>query len=330
MNNYSVLDRPPRDFRPPRILDAPKPRPLARPKPERLPRRRGVTIAIHLSGAFSLLTATDTQETYSSGEKVDSGKIISASRLKPLGSINIAGAGDSTYVKAISQELSNKFQNFAGTIAELETEIRETASSFYADHVMPFVGKVEHYNVPNYALLLAVDHEGNEKLWNIEKTMVTDASLYDCIGAGKPAADGLVGRLYPRYPTLDSLAILAAYVIYRVKSTVDGCGLKTEIRFIQHGRFGIGFVPPDRIEAWEALFQKYERLEREIFYHAMNFSVRPAPPPPPVSEAMQKQGIAYDHEKTHPPQMRPMPDIGKEIAEIQAEFAKFPILKPLS
>jgi hypothetical protein len=285
-----------------------------------------MTIAIHLSGAFSLLTATDTQETYSTGEKVDSGKIISYGRANPLGSISIAGAGDSDYIKAASQELARKFQDSCGTFDQLEAELRGTARGFYTDHVLPFVGNCEDENIPDYSLLVAVTHESNDRLWNIERTMMTDAALYDCIGAGKPAADSLLNRLYPRYPTLDSLAVLAAYVIYRVKSTVDGCGLKTEIRFMQRAKFGVGFVPTETIDRWEDLFRKYDRLQREVFYHAMNFMARPEAPPLSVQQSMQQSGNRYDHEQAFPAQMKPLPEIVKEIEEIRAEFAKFPVL----
>jgi hypothetical protein len=127
MNNYSFSGSATRDFREARILDRPKPRPLPKPKPQRLPRKRHVTIAIHLSGAASLLTATDTQGTYDSGDKVDTGKIIGAWRAKPLGAINIAGAGDSSYIKALSQEIDREFKKCDGTLEELETTIREVA-----------------------------------------------------------------------------------------------------------------------------------------------------------------------------------------------------------
>jgi len=284
-----------------------------------------MTIAIHLAGAFSLLTATDTQETYSSGEKVDSGKIISAGRGNPIGSISIAGAGDSEYIEALSQELSKTFQAFRGSFEELEAKVRETAKGFYSEHVLPFVGKFDDDNVPDYSLLIAASHEGKDVLWNVERTMLTDAALYDCIGSGKPAADSLLNRLYPIYPTLDSLAVLAAYVIYRVKSTVDGCGLKTEIRFIQRDKFAIGLVPPATIDRWETQFKKYDRLEREILYHAMNFIERPPAPPPAIQKTMPN----YNHEQTFRAQMRPMQEIVKEIEAMRAEFANLTIAPPV-
>jgi hypothetical protein len=312
------------DIRDARILP-PRPRPLPRPKPERLPRKRQVTIAVHLSGAFSLLTATDTQGTYDSGDKVDTGKIIGAWRAKPLGAINIAGAGDSSYIKALSQEIDREFKKFDGTIEELETKVREIAGEFYMENVFPYEGKRKRKDIPDYSLLVALRHEGNSKLWNIEGTLLTESTAFDCIGIGAPVAERLLNRLYPIYPTLDSLAVLAAYVIWQVKSSVDGCGLNTEIRIIHQDR--PVFVAADKILAWESLFRRYEKLEREIFYHAMNFIVRPAGPPPAVQKVIEeKSGHPYDHEQAQPGQMKPLPDINKEIEAIRAEFAKLPIL----
>ena len=287
-----------------------------------------MTIAIHLSGGASLVTATDTQETYSSGEKVDSGKIISYGRLNPLGSISIAGAGDSQYIKAISQEIGRKFQAFNGSFEELEAEIRKSAADFYKAHIFPFEGKRELKDIPDYSLLIAAYHEGKDRLWDVENDLLTDSSLFDCIGAGKPAADSLLNRLYPRYPTLDSLAILAAYVIYRVKKTVDGCGLNTEIRYLIPDSFAVGLVPPEAIEKWESLFRKYDRLERDTLYHALNFPVRPPAPPLPVLESMRKSGIVYNHETSFPAQMKPLPELVQDIEEIRAEFARIPSFDP--
>ena len=59
-----------------------------------------------------------------------------------------------------------------------------------------------------------------------------EASTFDCAGVGNPTAAALLSKFYPIYPTLENIAVLASYVIYRVKSSVDGCGLETEIRTI--------------------------------------------------------------------------------------------------
>ncbi len=100
-----------------------------------------MTIAIHLSGHFSLITATDTQGTYGSGDKVDSGKIMGSWRARQRGAINIAGAGDSSYITALSEEIDREFHKFEGTIEDLEAKVREVSGEFYRDNVFPYEGK---------------------------------------------------------------------------------------------------------------------------------------------------------------------------------------------
>jgi hypothetical protein len=289
----------------------PRPRVFPRLIPRRLPREKKVTIAIHLmAGGGSLITAADTQETYNTGAKVDAGKIAGAWRGVPLGAINVTGAGDSEYIDALTQEIIRQFQNFTGTPEELEKSIRRVVRIFYKVHVMPFVGKFDDENVPDYRLLIAIRHEGTRKLWTVNKALMTEDNSFGCVGIGKATAQTLLSRLFPLYPSLDSVAVLAAYVIYRVKSTVDGCGLKTEIRFIHRGMPGI--VPDDRIGRWENLFRKYNLLERDLLYQAMNFTLKPPAPLP--------------FDKLVPAQMRPLTDILKHAEEMREEFSKAIIL----
>jgi hypothetical protein len=297
-----------------------KPRPfLHKPKPHGLPRERKLTIALHMwSGDFSYVTAADTQTTYyPSGEKVHGGKIAGAWRRDPWGAINITGAGDALYIDALSQKLIEHFDDFKGaTIEQLKRNFERITRAFYAIHVLPFVGRLQDENLPDYKLLVAVTHHGIGKLWTVHKTIVEEAGIYECVGVGTAAARSLIGRFWSQYPTLDSTCILAAYVIYRVKSSVEGCGLKTEIRFIH--RNTLGFVRPDLIDQWESLFKKYDDLEEEIFYHAMNFAIRPSYPP--VPDHLPKFEDAF------PPQMRPLPDIVKDIEAMRAEFAKLTVI----
>jgi hypothetical protein len=139
-----------------------------------------------------------------------------------------------------------------------------------------------------------------------ESCDVLHAIFIDCL---------LFNRLYPRYPTLDSVAVLAAYVIYRVKASVEGCGLGTEIYVIHQYRIGI--VPFDLINRWESLFRRYDRLEREIFSHAMNFVMRPSIP-------AQLAGTHFTE-----PEMRPLQQIVADIEAMRAEFNTLTILEIL-
>jgi isoaspartyl peptidase/L-asparaginase-like protein (Ntn-hydrolase superfamily) len=115
-----------------------------------------MTIAIRLSaGDFSYLTATGTQVTYTSGAKGDSGKIRGAWRREPIGAINIAGAGDSSSITALSQEIVKMFQKFSGSANQLEERIDAIVHTFYKKRVLPFIAKLDDANVPDYSLLIA-------------------------------------------------------------------------------------------------------------------------------------------------------------------------------
>jgi len=275
-----------------------------------------MTIAIQLAaGNFSYVTASDTQVTDEGvSAKVDLGKIRGAFRANPSGAINVAGAGWESYITTVSQEIVDMFQRFRGTADQLEKRMRSLVREFYKTQVLPFVGQLDDENVPDYSLLIAARHKRVTKLWNVDGMLFKKSEMpFDCIGIGDSVATALLNKLYPRHPTLDSIAVLAAYVIYRVKSSVDGCGLKTEIRFIHQDKIGI--VPFDRIEKWEALFQKYERLEREVLYHTMNFILAPQIP----------SFVPKEHAAAFPPQMKPLPEIVKDIEAMREEFSKVTI-----
>ncbi len=275
-----------------------------------------MTIAIQLAaGNFSYVTASDTQVTDEGvSAKVDLGKIRGAFRANPSGAINVAGAGWESYITAVSQEIVDMFQRFRGTADQLEKRMRSLVCEFYRTQILPFVGELDDENVPDYSLLIASRHKRVTKLWNVDGMLFKKSELpFDCIGIGDSVATALLNKLYPRHPTLDSIAVLAAYVIYRVKLSVDGCGLKTEIRFIHQDKIGI--VPFARIEKWEALFQKYERMEREVLYHAMNFIFAPQIP----------SFVPKEHAAAFPPQMKPLPEIVKDIEAMREEFSKVTI-----
>ena len=155
-----------------------------------------MTIAIHLlAGGGSLVTATDTQETYSSGAKVDSGKIAGFWRADPPGSINIAGTGDSPYIDTLTQDIIRQFRNFRGTPEQLENNIRRFVRAFYNTHVMPFLGKLEEDSIPDYRLLIAARHDGTSKLWQVNKTLLKESIPFDCVGMGKATAETLLNKL---------------------------------------------------------------------------------------------------------------------------------------
>ncbi len=109
-------------------------------------------------------------------------------------------------------------------------------------------------------------------------------------------------------------AILAAYIIYRVKRSVQGSGFNTEIRFLFGDRLGI--VPSKFIERCEELFKEYERLDKDFFYFstALPISEPPLKLPPEVAER-----IKLIPERT-------IQDLLKDVQEMRANFSKLEVI----
>jgi hypothetical protein len=301
----------------PKLRRSRVPFPAERPKVLRLPRERKMTIAIQLeAGMGSLVTAADTQESYGA-QIVNSGKIVGLWRgnARPLGAINITGAGDSQYIDALSQEIISWFEDFDGTQDELKLQLRSLVRRFYRTYVYPFVGRLDDENIPDYVLLVAYRHQREGGLLRVRGKLVTDSRPFGCTGLGRPVAETLLNRLYPEYPSLDSIAALAAYVIHRVKSSMEGCGLNTEIRFIFQEQIAV--VPTNLIEQWEVLFRRYDKLERDLFFNCINFVINPSIPSQFVDRIPQMG-----------PQMRLPDKIVEEINEMRQQFSSLRIFTP--
>ena len=161
---------------------------------------------------------------------------------------------------------------------EWEVWLRTNTKEFYDGHILPFVGHVEEE--PSRDLLIAVQHEQERKSWSVCESLVVEEPSFTTVGIGGPTARTLLNSLYMPFLSLDGAAIIAAYVIYRVKRSITGCGFDTEIRFILNG--GTGIVNPTFIKRCEELFEKYRRIEKEILYFSMNIPLRePIPALPP-------------------------------------------------
>ena len=57
---------------------------------------------------------------------------------------------------------------------------------------------------------------------------------------------------------------LAAYVVYKVKNFVSGCGLGTDVVVLRPNKL-FARVPSEVIRKWEDAFRYYPSLERNVF-----------------------------------------------------------------
>ena len=285
-----------------------KPRLSPRPRYERLPKEPRMTIALGIIGQQCAVVGADMQETWGS-EKYHQGKIMSAWRGDPAsGAICVSGAGAATHIDAAAQELVAKFQKFTGTMEELEAIIKKHVKDFYLAHVMPFIGRTD--DVPDFQLLIVVRHAHQTAMWITSKTVTEKVGPYAVIGISRGSSQALLGQVYKPFPSLNVASLLAAYVIRQAKLGIDGIGLESEIRFIF--REGIGFVPPRTVRKWEEVFEEYQYLQREIFGYLSGFRELKIRLPGSVV-----------------PSNRELKDMVKDLKKMQAQLAKFPVIKGL-
>ena len=271
-----------------------------------------MTIALGFSfGPISVL-GSDSEIT-AGGLAIEGGKITSMWRLEPSGAICLSGAGSMAYVQILTSEIQEKFRDWHGSMEEFGAWTKEYVHDFYERHVLPLLDS--HPTPPNYRLLIMAHHNHDSKFWSTEKTLLIPEHSFKAVGSGGPIATGLLNSLYRSYLKLNGAAILAAYIIYRAKHSVQGCGFATEIRFLYGDRFGV--VSLEFIERCEELFKKYEKLEKELFYFS---TALPASEPALNLPPQLADKIKAARERT-------IKDVLKDAEQMRAEFSKLEVIQ---
>jgi hypothetical protein len=280
-----------------------------------------VTIALSMRCGFLSLVGSDSE--FSFGYEVtEAGKIIGLSRTSPAETIFVSGAGNSAYVTALAQEITNKFGSWNQTLSDFELWLKTTVEEFYRIHIHPSVGQIP--DPPACRLIIAAQHETERKSWSTTDSLLVEHTDCEAVGIGNAAAMTLLNSLYSPFLRLDEACVLAAYVLHRVKRAVEGCGFETEIRFIHLGRPGI--VPPEFIARCEELFERHRVIEKELLYTAFNIPLSPLLPelpPEALSIISPELAAAIEHKRRS---ARTTDDILADLRALREEFARLHVL----
>ena len=99
-------------------------------------------------------------------------------------------------------------------------------------------------------------------IWRTHKTVTHGAQPYAAIGIGEFHAKNLLDKFY-KYTSVESAIFLAAFVIYQVKESVEGCGKRTSI---WASRKGDDFhVSTSSTSDLERIFMQYPSAESDLF-----------------------------------------------------------------
>jgi hypothetical protein len=132
-------------------------------------------------------------------------------------------------------------------------------------------------------------------LFTSEKTVVNHSSPYKAIGYGSTFAELFLGNLWGGGMSVEQAEILAAYVVFLAKESVETCGKFTTIATIRGPEIKDSpngscllptteatFVEPTKIEEWEHLFSnKWRKVERENLFAMIDNEISKDPMPKP-------------------------------------------------
>jgi len=188
-----------------------------------------MTIAICLMADSGIILAADRQET-AGYQKTDTGKI--RANFKPAkGSLIVTGAGSGTYLDALAQQILSWFSNDDNSqeASDIADFLATTNRSFYTDTVIPFSGYPDHER-PDYSLLIGCDVVGSEpSLFETDRLAFKVVDDYAAVGLGASTAKTLLSKFYIQRLPISIAISLAAFVMYEVKASVEGCGLGTDV-----------------------------------------------------------------------------------------------------
>lgn len=216
---------------------------IPRPVPRRFPPTKSMTIALGILASDGLVLAADTQETIQGYAKFTHGK-MGASLVSGLGkpenrrACMIAGAGSSPHLHALTALLQRRFtaKPTVSSVDEAESVFAEIIQTFHADHILPYA-QYPSIERPEVSMLIGVlQPSSGSKLLVSRNNLLQDAKPYEAVGVGEILAKTFLERFY-QLPLLDvwKTIPLAAYIMYLVKSSVDGCGGETDMMCLRHG-----------------------------------------------------------------------------------------------
>jgi 20S proteasome alpha/beta subunit len=226
-----------------------------------------MTIALGMISTGGIVLAADTQVTVPGYMKTSQSKLTIGTDWAGSTCV-ISGAGSVGYLEGLGQTLRGEFlaDHQDGNPQYCHALFEKTLRGFYRRHVIPFASWPEA-DQPSVDVLIAYQCGVHAKLFATEKTVIREPDNFAALGIGQVLATTLLNQFYVYEIDLATAACLAAYIIYRVKQSIDGCGHFTEICRLSGG--GYALVNPEYVEALEQHFKRLERVERANLHYVL-------------------------------------------------------------
>jgi hypothetical protein len=180
-------------------------------------------------------------------------------RRKNEDALVIGGAGPACHVDAITELLFEKFSETSDP-ATFPTVIRTVLENYYKEHVLCWPSVMERAD-NDFALLIGMSlreksKKSTHQLWVTELNTLRPVHRHAAVGLGQTYANALMEQHKGCY-SVTLAAMVAIYVLQRIKRDVANCGKETQIwRFAEKG--GAQFTAQSSIQKAEELFQEFD------------------------------------------------------------------------
>ena len=202
-----------------------------------------MTIAIGIKASDGLVVAADSEISSGNYMKGAGGKVATFF-VHDEGwaeSCIVAGAGNSGYVEALINELGQTYQAADPQMQilslqkkspqTLQLEFQNCIKRFYKEHIIPFAHYPERTR-PDVEVLVACQRKTIMLLLSSDMTVLNYSGFYTGIGYGSMFAQFFLDRLWTGM-SVEQAEVMAAYIVFLVKESVETCGKWTTIDTIR-------------------------------------------------------------------------------------------------
>ena len=216
-----------------------------------------MTIALGILATDGVVLAADTEISTNEDLKGIDTKIVGVAQQEYGNVVGVAGAGSLGYFQSLRVKVALvALQNMCKEPfcdSNVEQGIEEFMLNFHAKHVVPYAGKK---NAPSVDVLVAALMPGRGMLFASERASIRQSVQFDAIGIGGLYATSILTSCYCPM-SVESAALMACYVLQRVKTTITWCGQETQLMLLREGVFKPLPLPRALIQDLEHKFENY-------------------------------------------------------------------------
>jgi hypothetical protein len=237
-----------------------------------------MTIGLGVLGTNGVVLCADTEiSTDGEVKGVDTKLVAATSQMygEPQ-SIVIGGAGSLGYFQSLRMKVTmavlSSLQEKPFLHSNVERALEGLMVDFYSRHVIPFSN---FQNPPEVEIMVGISTKQFTSLYATERTAVRPCiDGFDAIGIGGVYAKNILHGYY-RPMSVESAALLACYVMMRVKSSIRDCGRETQLIVLRDGE-NIYFERPFVLKCEDA-FENYAVFQQQALYAAIGVTANTVP-----------------------------------------------------